>query len=75
MKPIKNPLVHLTKKLEAKPVFINVRTNDIEKDIAKDIKIPKMIVEYFLLIFIISADLGNLPDAYKEAPLLPSPPC
>lgn len=75
MKPIAEPLIHLVKRLEEKPVLINVRTSDIERDIAKDINIPKMIVEYFLLIFIISADLGNLPDAYKEAPLLPSPPC
>jgi hypothetical protein len=52
IKPIRKLLIHTKRKFGIKPTFTNVKTNEIEKDIAKDINTAKRTVEYFLLIFI-----------------------
>ena len=52
IKPIRKLLIHTKRKFWIKPTFTNVKTNEIEKDIAKDINTAKRTVEYFLLIFI-----------------------
>ena len=52
IKPIRKPRIQIKRELETRPVFIKVKTSDIVNDIVIDIKIQKMIVEYFLLIFI-----------------------
>ena len=52
IKPIRKLLIHTKRKFGIKPTFTNDKTNEIEKDITKDINTAKRTVEYFLLIFI-----------------------
>jgi hypothetical protein len=39
-KPTTKPLAHLCQKLELNPAFINVKTKDMKKDMAKDTEVP-----------------------------------